>query len=107
MSRSRLRIHREESTMSAQHGFPVQQSSLVDDIHSLEGSWVSVQSHTHLYARVIDGDLVVPYCFGGNGKLTSVFYGWKRIGDLWFARFCWLTKKNVAGYTFLKRDSID
>jgi len=67
---------------------------------------VNPESHTHLYARVIDGELVAPYCYGGNDELTSVYYGWKKIGDYWFARFCWLTS-DVSGFAFLKPESVD
>jgi nucleoside 2-deoxyribosyltransferase len=46
------------------------------DFRTFEGAWVDLLSDTHLYARVIDGDLVVPYCFRGDDQLSSAFYGW-------------------------------
>src|SRR5262245_10366253 len=33
-----------------------------DSVRAWEGAWVNPESHTHLYARVIDGELVAPYC---------------------------------------------
>jgi hypothetical protein len=82
-----------------------------DSLLALEGAWVNHGSGTHLYARMIDNELVTPYSFGGDDRLTSVYYGWKKIGEFWFARFCWLTKnmltKNISGFAFLKQESVD
>jgi hypothetical protein len=57
-------------------------------------------------AAVIDGDLIVPYCYGGNDRLVGVYFGWKRIGEHWFARFTWLDRE-IAGFAFLKQESLD
>jgi hypothetical protein len=77
-------------------------------IRVLEGAWVSRESGSHLYAEVIDGELVVPYCFAGNYQLVGVYYGWKRVGDHWFGRFMWLNReKNISGFAFLKPESVD
>jgi hypothetical protein len=72
---------------------------------ALEGVWVNRESGTHLYARVIDEELVAPYCYGGNDRLIGVYYGWKRIGEFVFARFCWLAV-DISGFSFLKHDSV-
>jgi hypothetical protein len=77
-----------------------------DNLQALEGEWVNRESDTHLYARVINGELVVPYCYMGNDGLTSVYYGWKRTGDYWFARYCWLITQ-MSGFAFLKQESLD
>jgi hypothetical protein len=72
----------------------------------LEGTWVNVQSKSFLYGALINGDLVVPYCYGGNDRLVGVYFGWKRIGEYWFARFTWLDRL-LSGFTFLKQSSVD
>jgi nucleoside 2-deoxyribosyltransferase len=72
----------------------------------LEGGWVNRESKMHLYARVIDSELVAPYCYGGNDHLTSVYYGWKKIGEFWFARFRWLMT-DISGFAFLKQESMN
>ena len=72
----------------------------------MEGAWVNRDSRTNFYARVINDELVVPYCFEGNDELTSAYYGWKKVGDFWFARFRWLTYR-TSGFAFLKHESID
>jgi hypothetical protein len=80
--------------------------SASDNFATLEGAWVNRVSRTHLYARVINGELIVPYCYGGNNELTSVYYGWKKMGDFWFSRYCWL-KRAISGFAFLKQESSD
>jgi hypothetical protein len=77
-----------------------------DRLESLEGAWVDRESGTHLYGRVIGGELVAPYCFGGNGRLSSAFYGWKKVGELWFARYCWLAG-GLSGFAFLRQEHVD
>jgi hypothetical protein len=77
-----------------------------DRLESLEGVWVNRESGTHLYGRVIGGELVMPYCYGGIGGLSSVYYGWKRVGEFWFARYCWLGG-GMSGFAFLKQESVE
>jgi hypothetical protein len=77
-----------------------------DNLRSFEGAWVNRESGTHFYSRVINDELVTPYCYGGNDLLTSVLYGWKKVGEFWFARFCWLTRE-ISGFAFLKQESLD
>jgi hypothetical protein len=77
-----------------------------DDPRTLEGAWVNRESGTHIYARVIGDELVMPYSYGGNEMLTSAYYGWQKVGEFWFARFCWLSR-DISGFTFLKRESVD
>jgi hypothetical protein len=85
-------------------GVSTLEKAMSNDPKGLEGAWFNVIDRTHLYVRVIDGQLVAPYCFGGNNKLTSVFYDWKMIGEFWFARFRWF-ERSISGYTFLMQDS--
>jgi len=70
------------------------------------GNWITSESGSHAYSRVVRGELVTPYCFMGNDDLTGIYFGWRRIGDYWFARYRWLDKE-ISGFTFLKRDSAD
>jgi hypothetical protein len=76
------------------------------DALQLAGNWVNKESGSHLYSRVIKGSLVTPYCFGGDGELTGIYYGWRRIGEYWFARYRWLST-NLAGFTFLRQENLD
>jgi hypothetical protein len=75
-------------------------------LEGFEGAWVNKESRSHMYAALIDGDLIVPYCYGGNEQLVGVYFGWKRIGEHWFARFTWLDRK-ITGFAFLKQESLD
>lgn len=73
---------------------------------ALEGAWISEASDTHLYAQMIDDQLIVPYCFAGNDRLTGAYVAWQRLGDYWFARFAWIDG-SFCGFTFLRHESID
>jgi hypothetical protein len=76
------------------------------EMRALEGAWVDHDSRSNFYARVIDDDLVIPYCIAGNDRLTGVLYGCKKVGEFWFARFCRLSD-SITGFVFLKRESLD
>ena len=79
------------------------------DVRSLEGSWVNDESGSHMYARVVGTELVAPYCYQGNHKLTGAYYGWKKAGAYWFARFSWLSQSSSppAGFAFLLHESVN
>jgi Nucleoside 2-deoxyribosyltransferase len=76
------------------------------DLRRLSGGWYDEDSGSYVYARVIRGELVAPYCYGGDHQLTGVYFGWRKVRDFWFARYQW-TSRGVAGFTFLREDSID
>ena len=48
----------------------------------------------------------MPYCYGGSDSCTAFYYGWRRAGEHWFARFVWL-ESVIAGFTFLRQESND
>jgi hypothetical protein len=73
---------------------------------SLEGAWVNRQSGTHYYSRIVNGELIVPYCYMDNNEITGVYYGWRRLGEYWFGRFVWL-EGNISGFTFLKQETLN
>ena len=75
-------------------------------VERLAGAWVNKESGSHIYARVVRGELVAPYCFTGNDELTGVYFAWRRVGDYWFARYRWLDATPI-GFTFLRDESID
>jgi hypothetical protein len=70
----------------------------------LEGAWETDSSN--LYAKIVRGDLIVPYCFMGDNEATGIYFGWKRSGEYWFARYAWLDR-DISGFAFLKPDSVD
>ena len=76
------------------------------DLAILEGAWRNQSTGSSLYAKIVDNDLLVPYCYHGNHELTGIYYGWRKTGEYWFARFCWLNG-DVSGFAFLKQESID
>jgi hypothetical protein len=70
------------------------------------GHWLDTESRSHVYIRIVGDELAAPYCYGGNDELTGVYFGWRRTGDYWFARYQWL-EAPTSGFAFLKRDSVD
>lgn len=76
------------------------------ELRALAGHWFNTESESHIYSRVVRGELVSPYCYGGNGELTGVYFGWHRIGEYWYARYQWLDQ-NISGFSFLQMDSLE
>ena len=72
----------------------------------LEGAWLFENSGGYAYARIVNGELFVPYCYDGDYELTAVYYDWTKIGDLWFCRFKWF-EHPVNGFAFYKQVSND
>ena len=78
----------------------------IHDLVRLEGAWVSEESGSHLYAKVIGNDLVAPYCYTANTAITGAYFGWRKTGLYWFARYAWLATE-LSGFTFLRQESVD
>ena len=66
-----------------------------------EGAWINTESNSHLYAKIINDQLLVPYCYDGNTELKAYYYDWKKMGDFWFARFQWFDSP-INGYSLIK-----
>lgn len=76
------------------------------ELQALVGHWFNTESQSHVYLRQVRGELVAPYCFGGDDNLTGVYFGWQRTGDYWFARYTWL-EADLSGFSFLRMESVD
>ena len=76
------------------------------ELDKLTGSWINEESGSHSYARVINGELIVPYSYCSNTELTGVYFGWRRIGDYWFARYKWINS-DISGFTFLQEEAVN
>jgi hypothetical protein len=76
------------------------------ELAQLSGHWFNTETSSHIYASVLNGELVSPYCYNGNGSLTGVYFAWRRIGDYWFARYKWLDGEPF-GFTFLRQQTTD
>ena len=73
---------------------------------NLEGAWFNKENGNSMYAAMAGDDLVAPYCYGGQDYVLGIYYGWRRVGEHWFARFTWLNGE-FSGFSFLKQESID
>lgn len=78
---------------------PAKRSSL--SLEQLIGVWRNSDTGSHGYARLINGSLYMPYCYGGNDSLTAHYTDWSLVGDHVFARFEWLTAR-TQGFSLYK-----
>lgn len=76
------------------------------ELQALTGHWFNTESGSHVYMKVVRGELVAPYCYGGNTNLTGVYFGWRRTGEYWFARYQWIDA-DLSGFSFLRMDSLE
>jgi hypothetical protein len=90
-------------TWKGEEPLPLQSQT---EVQALVGHWFNTESNSHIYSRIVRGELVSPYCFGGDDQLTGVYFGWRRIGDYWFGRYMWLDA-DLSGFSFLRMESID
>lgn len=84
---------------------PADKDRIKDEIYNLEGSWTT-SNGSHYYAKVINNELVVPYCYIGNDELIGIFYNWQKTEEYWFAKFTWV-QANISGFAFFKHETID
>lgn len=71
------------------------------ELTRFEGAWINRETDTHMYIRVINDQLVAPYCFGHNDELTGAYYDWSKAGDYWFVRYSWVSE-DISGFAFVK-----
>lgn len=75
-------------------------------IKLLEGVWKNPETGSTYYARVVDGELRIPYCYEGDKFLTAHCYNCRLVGDTLFARFEWFIS-HISGYVFYRMESKD
>jgi hypothetical protein len=71
------------------------------DISDFQGIWYGSPIHGVYCARVIDGELLVPYALGLLTEVTGHLYNCRVLGDRLFCRFAWFDS-DVAGLVALK-----
>jgi len=77
------------------------------ELKFLEGAWLALPTQSVFYPRWVNGELVAPYCFGGDSRLTGRYFNFRRIGDKIFARFEWLDSSAIRGYSLWTIESPD
>lgn len=75
-------------------------------LQALAGHWINTESGSNVYSRVVRGELVSPYCFSGDSDLTGIYFGWRRTGEYWFARYQWVNT-DISGFSFLRMESLE
>jgi hypothetical protein len=76
-------------------------------LHFFEGAWTSVPTGSMYYARVVDDELYMPYCYGADKELTGHYFNLRVIDDTLVGRFQWLNGSGISGYALNKVKSHD
>ena len=84
----------------------LERAKLASDPRELAGVWRNAETGSCIYARFIDGDLVAPYCFGGDHELTGVYHSLQRLGEFLHARYEWIHEP-IRGFSLLRLESAD
>lgn len=82
---------------------PATRAGLAEDIglEFFEGIWKNRETGSTYCARVVNGELYMPYCYHGDAVLTGHYYNLRVIGGTLFGRFKWFNS-DTAGYFYLK-----
>ncbi|MGE5342300.1 MAG: hypothetical protein ACM3SY_12560 [Candidatus Omnitrophota bacterium] len=70
------------------------------DLKFFEGNWHNERSGSIIFAKVNNGELLMPYLYGFSNHTRAHYYNCKLIGNTLFARFEWFSG-TVSGYVFL------
>jgi len=77
-----------------------------DPAKVFEGAWFNPETGSYLYAREIQGKVLMPYCYDGDDCLTGVYRDLSRVGDYWLARYSWVDEE-ISGFAFIKEENAD
>jgi hypothetical protein len=69
-----------------------------------EGNWDNMMTGSRYYAKIVNGKLLIPYCYSERTKITGHYYNCRLVEKTLFARFEWFDRA-VSGYIFLKIES--
>ena len=85
---------------------PVVAPSVIPSLSSpqIVGAWMDSVTQSHIYVRLINDQLVAPYCYGANNELSGFYYDFRRTGEYIFGRYLWLHQP-ISGFSFLKQES--
>jgi hypothetical protein len=66
------------------------------------GCWTDSVTNTTLYPRLVDVELLVPYCYDGDSHLTGVFFDFRQKSErVSFARFKWIIGP-IQGFAYIE-----
>lgn len=74
------------------------------ELKMFEGAWINRETESVGYAKVVDNQLYIPYCYGGNTELTGHYFNCRLIGRTLFARFEWFDEP-ISGLAFFNIES--
>jgi len=76
------------------------------ELKFFEGIWKNRETGSTYCARVVGGELYMPYCYHGDTELTGHYYNFRLIGNTLFGRFRWFYRP-PSGYFYLRVESKD
>jgi hypothetical protein len=84
------------------------------ELRKFEGVWRITPSGSLACARIVNGQLLIPYSYGGDRGLAAHYYNCRVIGESLFARFQWfeeaITGHRISGvgfYTLVGQDRLE
>ena len=96
-----VRAITEQATLS-----PAQTSEDSSQLRIFEGAWRALENDGFYYARFVDGQMRIAFCYQGNEHLSGYFYNIRVMGDRLLARFKW-SDSPIAGCGLLRAESHD
>lgn len=76
------------------------------DPAQLVGAWKNLETESSVYVADVGGRVVAPYCYGGNDRLSGVYFDWAPVDGWFFARYVWTTAP-IRGFSFLRPEGPD
>lgn len=71
------------------------------ELEFYQGVWFNKASNSYLYCKIHNGQLLIPYCYGGNSDLTACYYDLKKSGKYLIGRFKWFATE-ISGFMFME-----
>ena len=72
----------------------------------LIGRWTEELTGSCAYVAEVNGQLIAPYCFGGDDELSGVYFDWRPMNGWYYAKYRW-RHAPISGFSFLRPVSRD
>jgi hypothetical protein len=84
-------------------------NQVIKDLSLLEGHWINSEIGSNYYPKIINNELFIPYCYGGNSHLTAHFYKCRLVGNVLFGKFEWFNSeiKGIAFFKLIENDKME
>ncbi len=72
----------------------------------LVARWIEELSGSSAYVAEVNGQLIAPYCFGGDDEVSGVYFDWRPMNGWYYAKYRW-RHAPISGFSFLRPVSRD